>query len=238
MRLGSDFEKIEWNVFGLTLLEPNTFITDALICGVALYFAGEIQKRSGLSETQKVWNKYFVWTALTFLLGGFGHLFFHYFDVLGKWPGLIFGLFATYFLEIAMIIPLNNKEYKMLRTLFSIKLFIALLFLITYFLNFINNQTNFNGLLIPIIHSSIGLIYVLGFLALRYFREGNRYFIHARYALFFFILAGISQAAKINVHPWFDRNDLSHVLIIFALYHLYKMVLKSLPKNDVIARVG
>ena len=44
MLIGKDFDKIEFDFFGLHLLEPNAFIGDVVILFVALYFAIQITK--------------------------------------------------------------------------------------------------------------------------------------------------------------------------------------------------
>jgi hypothetical protein len=33
--------------------------------------------------------------------------------------------------------------------------------------------------------------------------------------------------AKINPHPWFDKNDLSHVLLTIGIIYFYKGVQKT-----------
>jgi hypothetical protein len=42
MRIGSNYDKIEWKVFNLDLLEPIGFFGDLIIAGFCFYFAYNI----------------------------------------------------------------------------------------------------------------------------------------------------------------------------------------------------
>jgi hypothetical protein len=44
MRVGSDYDKIEFKAFGLDLLEPNAMFGDTVIFFIALYIAFKIGK--------------------------------------------------------------------------------------------------------------------------------------------------------------------------------------------------
>jgi hypothetical protein len=44
MRIGSNYDKIEWKVFNLDLLEPICFFGDLIIAGFCFYFAYKILK--------------------------------------------------------------------------------------------------------------------------------------------------------------------------------------------------
>jgi hypothetical protein len=38
------------------------------------------------------------------------------------------------------------------------------------------------------------------------------------------IPTAIIQSKKINIHQWFDRNDVSHILLIVSLFLYYKAI--------------
>ena len=75
MIIGSDFQPIQFDFFGFSLLEPNTFIGDILLFGITFAFYLKIQKTSTFNI---FWSKFFFYTGVSFLLGGFGHLLFNY----------------------------------------------------------------------------------------------------------------------------------------------------------------
>jgi len=94
------------------------------------------------------------------------------------------------------------------------------IFLLAIFLAFklikINSQSQFSKNWLRF-YFVLGMGFSLGYFAFIYEKR-----IHPAFRLFWistFILmpSAIFQAFKINIHPWFDRNDFSHFLLIISI---------------------
>lgn len=60
MRIGQDFDKLQFDLFGLHLVEPNTFVGDTIIFFFAMYFAYQMNKFSGNYTFFTYWKWFFI----------------------------------------------------------------------------------------------------------------------------------------------------------------------------------
>jgi hypothetical protein len=220
MRIGSDFDKIEWDIWGFNLLEPNAAIGDLIIFCFAFFLYLRIKDKSPFYV---LWAKFYLFFGFSFLLGGFGHLFYNYSGLFGKSFSWLFGIIATFFVEQSMLslwIHPFQKNLLLRLSIFKAGLFILAEIMLLY--NLPSAQDASIGLLIPTINSVIGLGFALGYLGVYYekqIHEGFRFFWIGSLIL----LPNVAiQGLKINIHPWFDRNDLSHVLLLSSILIYYR----------------
>jgi hypothetical protein len=105
MRIGEDYPKIEWEVFGFELLEPNAFIGDTIIAAVAigLYFKTRSLNRIHTTSFNYLWMWFFLVFGIGFFVGGVGHLMYNYFGIFGKYGAWFIGIFSSLLLELAMV---------------------------------------------------------------------------------------------------------------------------------------
>ena len=80
------------------------------------------------------------------------------------------------------------------------------------------------GLLVNTINTTIGLLFALGYLGARYSKRIDKGFKYFWISVLVLLPTGVIQAAKINIHQWFDRNDFSHVLLIVGIIVYYQGV--------------
>lgn len=232
MLIGTDYPKIEFELFGLHLVEPNAFIGDAIIFLVALYFYFKIQKLETIQPSAflKNWRKFYLWFGFSFLAGGFGHLLYNYTGVPGKIPSWLIGMFAPFFIEQAMI-SIYPKIEK--RTLFSkislIKLVVFLIAESIVLLTVDISDAPEKGLILPTISSTVGLLICLGVLGFFYQKHIHPSFIFLWMSMFILILSAIPQALKINPSQYFDRNDISHIFLLTGLV-LYNQTIRNYRK--------
>jgi hypothetical protein len=213
--IGTDFQKIEWNVGGLELLEPNAFFGDAFILLASLYFYRRIQKTS-LFNT--LWAKFYLYFGLSFMLGGFGHLLFNYCGLWGKAPSWLMGIVSTYYVEQAMLsLWIQANQKRLLLKISLLKMLVFLILEVALLLNVSSSQDPAIGLIIPTVNSIVGLGLTLGYLGYYYQREYHADFRYFWYGSLVLLPNALVQGMKINLHPWFDRNDLSHVLLIIGV---------------------
>ncbi len=103
MLIGSDYPKIEFEAFGLDLVEPNAMYGDALICFVALFIAYKLSKMPIQNTFFKSWRYFFIIFGIGFFFGGLGHMMYNYWGLPGKYTSWYSGIFASFFIERAMI---------------------------------------------------------------------------------------------------------------------------------------
>ncbi len=221
MLIGEDYPKIELEFIGLDLLEPNAFIGDTLIFIFAIFFAYRLSKIKQPSAFFKYWRYFFIIFGIGFFLGGLGHLLYNYWGIPGKTPSWYLGIIAVFFVEKAMIsIYPNDKYRKIFLSISKVKLILAIAGALAVSL-FVDLESDYTqGMKVPTINSTLGLVSTLGVLGFIYARKirGFRYF---WISVLILIPAAIFQAIKLNLHQWFDKNDASHLLLIFGLFLYY-----------------
>ena len=232
MRIGSDFEKIEWNFKGLELLEPNAFFGDLIIFFLAIYLALKIIKINSQSTFSRNWLYFYFVFGIGFLVGGFGHLLYNYTGVPGKLTSYFAGIIAVFFIETAMISVHPKIKTKNWLTIVSrVKLAVALILEIIICWRADLAADASKALTLPTINSVIGMGFCLGYLGYIYEKRihpGFRYFWVSTLIL---VPSAVFQILKINIRPWFDRNDFSHVLLILSII-LYYMAIKRYLKSS------
>ena len=216
--IGQDFPKIEWHILGLDLLEPNAMIGDIVLFTTSLFIANQISKTMGIHPFYANWRKFYLWFGWSFLLGGFGHLFYNYLGLWGKYPSWIFGMVATYFLTKAMISlwPHAKQKSTFERLAFAL-LFIGMLVEVSVFLTIDLSIDQSKGLFVPTLISGIGLIFSLVFLGVRYQKTIHPNFKFLWLAALTLLPNAFIQSQKSNLNQWFDRNDFSHLLLLLGL---------------------
>ena len=224
MLIGKDFDKIEFSFFGLNLLEPNAFIGDSIILITALFLASKLRKFDTSNPFFKNWRYFFLLFGSGMFLGGVGHLMFNYFGFYGKYIPWLMGIWAVYFIEKAMI-SLSKNNYKTLLNkviLFKLFLFISLEIFVFCFIDM--SEDHSIGLRVPAINSTIGFVFSLGFLGYKFSKEIDKNFIYFLYSVLLMIPSGIFITYKINIHPWFDKNDFGHLILVLTMILFYKAI--------------
>jgi len=232
MRIGSNYDKIEWKVFNLNLLEPIGFFGDLIIAGFCFYFAYKILNMNTKVLFFYYWRWFFITFGISMIVGSFGHLLYNYTGAFGKWFGWLGSLITSIFLEMAFIsIYPNTKIKKILYVISYLKL--ALMFiielLILSFADIDKNQAL--GLIVPSINFFIGIGFCAGYLGYYYQKTISENFKYFWIGVLVLVPATALQLLKINPHQYFDRNDLSHLILILSLILFYQG-LKKLPKID------
>lgn len=232
MLIGTDFEKIEFQLFGLDLLEPNGFIGNLLITIFAFFFAWKIRNYITNHSFYKNWTLFYIIFGVTFLSGSFGHLFYNYMGIYGKYLSWYLGIIAPYFVERAIIeIHPNVQKRKTLLKFPLIKLILFIILETIIIIHYGKDLTSEKGVLISSLSSVIGLGLCLGIFSPFYQKRIDQAFRYFWISTIVQIAAGVIQIIKLNLHPYFDRNDFSHLLIVFSLI-LYFKAINTLYKND------
>jgi hypothetical protein len=222
MRIGSDFDKMEFSWFGLDLLEPNALLSDSLITVFGFIFAFLVIRNFPTKQPfYKYWKWLFILQGTSFFFGGLGHVLYNYTGIWGKFAALSTAVFFIMMVEHAMISLLNEKQQKKFILLSKIKA-VAAVVALTVVMFTVDVENNLPVLLIvPSANTAIGYFTMLFFLGWKFARTKSRALYLLPISVLTLIPAAILQAKKINLHPWFDRNDFSHLLIIISLFMYY-----------------
>ncbi|MDB2657004.1 hypothetical protein N9Y60_02990 [Crocinitomicaceae bacterium] len=222
MRIGSDFDKMEFSWFGLDLLEPNALVSDGLITIIAFIFAAiVIRKFPSNKAFYKYWKWLFIIQGLCFLVGGMGHVLYNYTGVWGKFMPTVFATLMVMTAEHAMLTLIPESKQKLFMGLSKIKaaITVSIVLVLMFTIDVENNLPKL--ILAPSVNSTIGYFATLFFLGMRYGKRVSKALYLFPISVLILVPAGILQMMKINIHPWFDRNDAGHLLIIISLFLYY-----------------
>lgn len=223
--IGSDYEKLTVQLFGCDLLEPNTFIGDVIIFAVAIILAYKTAKFSAKEKYFLYWKWFFIVFGFSFLAGGFGHLFYNYWGVPGKLAAWYTGMLATFLVELAFLSIFPNEKWKKRLITFAVVKMVAAFVAEAYVLaTYDLSADQSKGLFIPTLSSVLGLALVFGVLATYYKNRLDKSFGIFHITIVIMLVPVFFQLFKINFAQWFDRNDVSHVMILASLPLYYYAV--------------
>lgn len=227
MLIGEDFEKIEFPFLGFDFLEPNALYGDVIVGILSVYFAilcSRYYKQTNLIFF-KHWKHFFYVFGIGFAYGGFGHFCYNYWGIPGKIPAwYVGGIISPIFIEFAMASLLRKETYKKLMRFFIGKtLFLCVLQ--AFLIAFVDLEKEPGiGLIGSILAALTAFPFVLGVLGARFSKSITPSFKFLWLSLIVFAPSLLFQAMKINFHQWFDRNDVSHVLMFVNILFYFVAV--------------
>ncbi len=189
---------------------------DGLISITSLLFFILLRKKN--DTTQNNFTRFFIWMSIASFLGLFGHLAFKYFGYFGKYPSWICISITTYYFSVS-IFEINQINLKNWKIGLLVKGIICLILSLTY--------TKFIFVAIDSVVSYMVLGTILGLKLMREQKNANLWIgtIFILPTLFIFGL-------KINVNPYFNKDDFSHLFIWLSLFFYYFCLSKN-RKYDV-----
>lgn len=229
MKIGEDFNPVEFDLFGFHLIEPNALIGDTFIALVSFFFAYKtikIVKQYSRNDINRIffnnWKIFFIIFGISFIGGGLGHSFFNQWGVEGKYFGWVTSIIAVYFIEQAMLSIFPSVKRGLYKKLSLYKLIGAEIALLSVFIFADLDANPQKGLLVPSLSTAIGFITCLGLLSRFYQKIITPSFKWFWISVLTMIPSAIFQGLKISIHPLFDRNDMSHILLVVSLILYWK----------------
>lgn len=183
----------------------------AIICFIA-FFSLKNEK----SEEIKYWKLFFLFFGLSTFIGGFGHVFFQYFDVYGKFPHWIGGVISAYFAGKAMLCRLENLKMKKTLNLVLVLKAIAFLGLALSLKNFI----------FVAVDAIVTYLFICGIIGFKLMRKGVSAMKFIVIGVLVCIPAAFVYILKINPSLWFNTDDLSHVFMLACVFLFFLGVKK------------
>ena len=233
MLIGEDFEKIQFTLFGLDLLEPNGLIGNLILCLLTLYIAFRLKKSRIEHPFVTNWYYYFLGFGIAFIFGGLGHTLWNYWGLYGKIIPWFSALFTVFFMEQAMIsLHKSPGTLRLLKNLSVIKLVLfngLLLFVLLTNWEAIELDLP-KGFIVPSVGSALGILFSMGGLSWFYHRKKYGDFRYFLWSVAVLLPSAIFQVMKINIHPWMDRNDVAHLFMLFS-YICYYQGVKEISRS-------
>jgi len=220
MLIGEDFEKIHITLFGLDISEPNVFVSDAIMAFVSLYCGWRLLKGEGKSAFKKWWMGFFFLYGISSLAGGFGHALYAYFGHYGKLFTWITGIISIYLIERAMSKAYTDSLFKRRLQRFSL-IKVILVYLIFFGILLFGQIDKKPGLpFLPIaINTIVGVSWFAGYYAYQLSKQLHEYFKPIFIGVLIMLPSAFFFLGKINLHPWMDKNDVSHFLLAAGIIY-------------------
>ena len=227
--IGADYEKIHFVLFGLNLVEPMAIITDTILGVLGVWFAISISKIKIDIPFRTYWIWFFIVFGVGAFVGGLGHTFFEYWGIPGKFPSWLAGPLSIFLLEQGMIAAHPDEKKLSLYKLISFwkLVLVYIIFAIVCFKAPIHEKPSLAFLPIAM-NTIVGIILTAGFLGKFYSKKIAIEFKYFVFGVIILLPTAFIFLLKINLHPWFDKNDLSHILMMIAIYYFYLGVKKTI----------
>ena len=223
MLIGEDFTKIVLEFNGLYIQEPNALITDLLMGFVSIFFAFRIKKQKSQHSFLKYWYYFFLTFGIGSVLGGFAHAFFLYTGPQGKFPTWISAILSAYFIEKAMIKSANKlNRNNILGKIAFTKMILVFLIVITVISTQTYQKEHTIGFIPVVINTLIGVFISVAVISIYNMRQGHENFKYLLVGVVVMLPSFFVFMFKFNPVQWFDKNDLSHIIIILGIYFFYQ----------------
>jgi hypothetical protein len=200
---------IEFKIGDLMLQEPMALITNWMMSLFSLYAYFKLRE----TDVREVvlWRKFFFIFAISTFFGGLGHLFFQQFGIPGKYPNWITGILAGYFAGLSMLLNLEESRGKLFLKLFLFIKGVLLAFFAIYLQEFI----------FIAIDAILTYIIYCGIIGYKLTKSKSLDFKYMYFGVLVCVPSVFIFLLKLNPHKWLNKDDLSHLLMLFCLIFFY-----------------
>ena len=223
--------KLSIELFGLTLYEPATFVSDIYLTIVCLMFRQAMLKVS-LNEHSKLYANFFLFLAFGTIAGGLSHLFGHYISHnYGHVLAWVFSSMGVYFFQRGSAFDYGDKLKGLLNKVFLIQLIVTIGIYFGYqmFGDFVDDPSKVGvpGFLAVSVSMTIGLVgFVFPLHLYKFFKEGDN---GSGIVTMGIILS--AGAALVHVKHWSlniyaNYNVVAHVILSLC-YYIYLLGMKN-----------
>ncbi|MEQ1796323.1 MAG: hypothetical protein ABL872_00155 [Lacibacter sp.] len=218
------------HLFGITILEPFTVLTNLLIA-LACFYAYYGLKKRGLNQsfTHRYIGYFFLLIGWATIIGGvIGHAFLYATGLYGKIPGWYISMAGVAAFERAVIShsrPLMNKNVGRFFSVLNIFEILTFMTLSLVKLDFLYVE----------LHATYGLVVVVfSFELYVYLKTKEKAFQYLLYATAAGVGAILCHALKLSLNRWFNYNDISHLFMAVSIlfYYRFALLIKLYGKDE------
>ena len=195
-------------ILGITIYEPVTVITNVMLALFCFLWFLKLQR-----QNRKYWPYFFLFIAIATASSAIGHGMYVERNNPVQMGSRILAMSGFMFADLDMSKRFSRRFTSIAIAACSIGLFV---FSAVWIL--VHNEftvVKFNGLL-----ALLGL--VGGTTAYGYFRNGNVKDAWVLAGVLVNGLAALVHTLEISISPWFNHNDIGHIIMIFGLYLIYR----------------
>lgn len=216
----ADMPKVQ--LFGITILEPFTVLTNLLIALACFYAYYGLKKRKlNQSFTHRSIGYFFLFIGWATIIGGVvGHAFLYLTGLYGKIPGWYLSMAGVAAFERAVIAHSRPLMHNNVGRFFSVLNIVEILTFMTL------SVVKLNFLYVEL-HATYGLLIVVFCFELYvYLKTKQEAFQYLVYGTIAGLGAVLCHALKISVNEWFNYNDISHLFMAVSILFYYKAALR------------
>ena len=234
MLIGEDYTKIAIDFNGFTLLEPNALLTDFIMGAFSIYIAVKLNKIRSQHAFLKYWYYFFLTFGIGAFCGGLAHSLFLYTGPQGKFPTWISAILCAFFIEKAMIKSVDSlNKNNILGKIAFIKMILIFLTVITVISTKAYQNEHTIGFIPIAIYTLLGIFISVSVISYYNIKRGYHNFKYLIFGVLVMLPSFFIFLLKINPVQWFDKGDVSHLMIIIGNYFFYlglkKLDYKALP---------
>lgn len=203
------------DIFGVSVSEPVTMLTDIILAVFCFYFFIRIRKCPSAERGKYYFAQFFLWmSACTFFGGVMGHGFLPYFGAAGKYPAWVLTVVTMFWLQLAVIDLLRNKVADWVpKALQGVSILMVPIFLTLTF-----GMRHFSYSIFHNIAAALMIIPILIFCLVKYKTQGTELVLAS---LLLSSVIPYFQINRIGINQWFTYHDVCHVMMLAAFYVLY-----------------
>ena len=201
----------------LRIDEPITTATDLILAAICFYAFFRIRKEETFSRVKKYFKYYFLTLGLGAMFGGlFGHAFLYRLSPEWKLVSWIFTMLSVAFMAHALL-EVAKPMVKPIVTRF-ISRFNLLILAIAFF------YTLWTLAFSPVKYYTIfGMVVVVGSLSFFiYQRTASKGVVKLMGAVALGLLSALIFSYELGLSPWFNHNDISHIILSYSAFIMYK----------------
>jgi hypothetical protein len=220
-------EKVTLDLFGFTLLEPSTYISDMFLTAFSLGLYFSLKKLYPSNRQSILYSRFFLFMGLGTLIGGHAHIFAmyisHYLYHALAWSMASLGLF---YLQMGSLYDFDKRFKSILKPLFIAQLVISVAVFFGYQL--------FGG--VEVNHHQVGtpgfdavkVTQALGYLGfivplhlLKFYSEKDNGSAIILMGMVVSLGALLVQSKQWAISKHFNHNDIAHIIMAFVYYLFY-----------------
>ena len=231
-------EKAIVEIWGITLSEPLTFLSDTVLAVFAFVFYFRLKEQGNINTSDIRFNRFFLFLSISTFFGGLAHLtgmyFSHNYMHVFAWSIMAI---AMYNYEAAMASQLSKKWYNVVKWSSLTR---ALLFVVVAVIYqevgpepVISRLVGVKGFFITSIYMAFGFIAVILPIAFRSFYYGNRTG-DGLIMLGIILLSStlIVRKSELSFSRHFNYNEISHVILLAVFYVFFLGMRKKISESQ------